>query len=145
VKKNGESYTTIANKFQVDEAELRKLNRGAEIRAGAVLRMPQAKLVAAVEPAAAEAIHTQNTVNESELGLVEIVPPVAGSQNHSDETNTIPRAIPAGAIGKTHTVKPGESVWRISKQYNMTEKELMSLNGINDPKRLRAGQVLKVQ
>lgn len=142
--KKGDNFTTMAAKFGVDEAELRKLNQGKELRAGAVFRIPQAKRIVAVEPVEVEEIRNQTTPNESERGLVEILPPVAGSQNPTNLPNAIPRAIPAGSTGKTHTVKPGESVWRISKQYNLTEKELMRLNGITDPKKLRAGQILKL-
>ena len=143
--KKGDNYTIIANKFEVDEADLRKLNRGADIRAGAVLRIPQAKRIVAVEPVEVEAIRNQAAPIESERGLVEILPSTTGSQNQVSQPVAIPRAVPAVATGQTHTVKPGESIWRISKQYNLTEKELMGLNGISDPSKLRAGQVLKLR
>lgn len=142
--KKGDNFAIIAAKYGVDEAELRKLNQGKELRAGAVFRIPQAKRIVAVEPVEVEAIRNQNTPDESEDGLVEILPTANGSQTVANLPNAIPRATPAGTTGKTHTVKPGESVWRISKQYNLTEKELMSLNGITDPSKLRAGQVLKL-
>jgi LysM repeat protein len=140
----GENLTIIADKFQVDQAELSKLNRGVEIRAGAVLRIPQAKRIVAVVPPEVEAIRNQNTSTESERGLVGILPPVGDSKNLSNQESSIPKAVPAGSLGKTHTVQPGESVWRISKQYNLTEKALMSLNDISDPTKLKAGQVLKL-
>lgn len=143
--KKGDNFTIIATKFAVDEAELRKLNRGTEVRAGAVVRIPQAKRIVATEPPEVEAIRNQTIPNESESGLVEILPNANGTQNTASLPNAIPKAVPAGAAGNTHTVKPGESVWRISKQYNLTEKELMSLNGITDPGKLKAGQVLKIQ
>lgn len=142
--KKGDNFTIIATKFGVDEVELRKMNQGKELRAGAVFRIPQAKRIVAVEPPEVEAIRNQATPNQSENGLVEILPFGDASQNSASLPNAIPRAVPAGASGKTHTVKPGESVWRISKQYDLTEKELMSLNGITDPSKLKAGQVLKL-
>lgn len=142
--KKGDNFTIIATKFLVDEAELRKLNQGKELRAGAVFRIPQAKRIVAVEPAEVEAIRNQTIPNESESGLVEILASTDGAHNSTTEGNTIPRAIPAGSNAKSHTVKSGESVWRIAKQYNLTQKDLMSLNGISDPSKLKAGQVLKL-
>ncbi|MES2983005.1 MAG: LysM peptidoglycan-binding domain-containing protein [Verrucomicrobiota bacterium] len=142
--KKGDNFTIIAAKYGVDEAELRKLNQGKELRAGAVFRIPQAKRIVAVEPVEVEAIRNQSTPNSSEDGLVEIPLNANGSQAVANLPNAIPRAVPTVATGKTHTVKSGESVWRISKQYNLTEKDLMSLNGISDPSKLRTGQVLKL-
>jgi LysM repeat protein len=141
--KKGENFAIIAAKFQVDEAELRKLNAGKELRAGAVFRIPQAKRIVAVAPPEVEAIRAQHAVNPSEQGLVEIIPST-GNSNTLSQPDSIPKAVVASATGKTHTVQPGESVWRISKQYNVSEKDLMNLNGISDPTKLRAGQVLKL-
>ncbi len=142
--KKGDNFTIIATKFDVEEAELRKLNQGKELRAGAVFRIPQAKRIVAVEPVEVEAIRNQATPNDSESGLVEILPNANGLQSTANLPNAIPRAVPAGTTSKTHTVKAGESIWRISKQHNLTEKELMSLNGITDPNKIKAGQVLKL-
>lgn len=142
--RKGDNYAIIANKFGVDEADLRKLNQGKELRAGAVFRIPQVKRIVAVEPAEVEAIRNESTPNQSDSGLVEILPAVNGAQISDGLPRAIPRAIPAGTDAKTHMVKSGESIWRISKQYNITEKELMSLNGITDPSKLRAGQLLKL-
>lgn len=139
--KKGDNFTIIATKFGVDEAELRKLNRGTELRAGAVFRIPQAKRIVAVEPVEVEAIRNQSVRNESENGLVEILPTANGSANSANLPNAVPRAVSAA---KVHMVKSGESVWRIAKQYNLTEKELMGLNGISDPSKLKAGQILKL-
>lgn len=144
VVKKGDNFAIFAARHGVDEAELRESNPGKEFRAGAVFRIPQAKRIVAEEPAEVAAIRNQSTPNTSEDGLVEIPIAANGSPNIANSTDPIPRAVPAGATGKTHTVKAGESVWRISKQYNLTEKELMSLNGISDPGKLRAGQVLKL-
>ena len=143
--KKGDNFAIFAARHGVDEAELRRLNEGKEFRAGAVFRIPQVKRIVAVEPPEVEAIRNQTSQNSSEDGLVELPVATNVSQSTSNQSsNTIPRAVPTSASGKTHTVKAGESVWRISKQYNLTEKELMSLKGISDPSKLRAGQVLKL-
>lgn len=44
----------------------------------------------------------------------------------------------------THTVQPGETLFRIAKQYNTTVEALQVLNNIEDPKQLRVGQVLQI-
>jgi LysM repeat protein len=44
----------------------------------------------------------------------------------------------------SHVVKSGETPSQIAERYGMTTKELMAINGIKDPRRIRAGQKLKV-
>jgi murein DD-endopeptidase MepM/ murein hydrolase activator NlpD len=44
----------------------------------------------------------------------------------------------------THTVGPGETLYRIARQYNTTVEALQVLNNIADPTKLRVGQVLRV-
>jgi murein DD-endopeptidase MepM/ murein hydrolase activator NlpD len=44
----------------------------------------------------------------------------------------------------THTVQPGETLYRIAKQYSTTVEALQVLNQIGDPTQLRVGQVLRV-
>ena len=45
---------------------------------------------------------------------------------------------------KTHTVQSGESLYRISKTYNLTVEKLMALNNIADGGAIKVGQVLLV-
>ncbi|WP_299430758.1 M23 family metallopeptidase [uncultured Meiothermus sp.] len=44
----------------------------------------------------------------------------------------------------THTVRPGETLYRIAKQYGTTVEALQQLNRIRDPRQLRVGQVLRL-
>ncbi|GIW31698.1 MAG: peptidase M23 [Meiothermus sp.] len=44
----------------------------------------------------------------------------------------------------THTVQPGETLYRIARQYNTSVEALQALNNITDPTRLRVGQVLRI-
>lgn len=44
----------------------------------------------------------------------------------------------------THTVQPGETLYRIAKQYSTSVEALQVLNNIADPTQLRVGQVLRV-
>jgi len=46
--------------------------------------------------------------------------------------------------GKTYTVKAGENLTLIAKKYGTTVSKLVSLNGIKDANKVRAGQVIKL-
>lgn len=50
-----------------------------------------------------------------------------------------------GALGSTHTVAPGETLFAIARRYGTTVEELARLNGLRDPNRIRVGQVLLVR
>lgn len=45
---------------------------------------------------------------------------------------------------RKHTVEPGESISSISELYNVSQDELLELNGIEDPNSLFAGQELLI-
>jgi LysM repeat protein len=144
----GDNYTIIARKFQVDESELRTLNRGADIRAGVVLRIPQGKRIVAEAHPEVASIQRQQPENNSERGLVEILPSVGASEAQVIRPTTrqledAPRAEPVSS-NRTHTVVSGESIWRVSNQYGVSQKELMELNNISDPTKLKIGQLLKL-
>ncbi|ETN88278.1 M23 family metallopeptidase [Thermus sp. NMX2.A1] len=44
-----------------------------------------------------------------------------------------------------HTVAPGETLFSLARRYGTTVEELARLNGLKDPSRIRAGQVLRVR
>lgn len=44
----------------------------------------------------------------------------------------------------THSVGEGETVYGIARRYGITAEDLMRANGIEDPRRLRVGQLLRV-
>ena len=144
----GDNYAVIAAKFQVGESDLRSINRGADIRAGAVLRIPQGKRIVAEDSPEVAALRNQPPTNNSETGLVEILPPIDASQAQvvrptERQLEDAPRARPVSSV-RTHTVKSGENIWRISNQYEVSQKEIMTINHITDPTKLKIGQVLKL-
>lgn len=49
------------------------------------------------------------------------------------------------ALAQTHTVAPGETLFSLARRYGTTVEELMRLNGLKDPNRIYAGQVLRVR
>jgi len=147
--RKGDNYAIIAAKHNVDESELREMNRGTDIRAGVVLRIPQSQRIVAEMPPEVTAIRDQAKPSDSDLGLVEILPPVDADTAQlirpavGEVDGGIPRAAPVGS-GRTHTVKSGENIWRISNQYKVSQKDLMAVNNISDPTKLKIGQMLKL-
>jgi murein DD-endopeptidase MepM/ murein hydrolase activator NlpD len=49
-----------------------------------------------------------------------------------------------GILNASHTVAPGETVYRIAHQYGIGTDRLMAANGIGDPRDLRVGQLLVI-
>jgi len=49
-----------------------------------------------------------------------------------------------GIRNASHTVAPGETVYRIAHQYGIGTDRLMAANGIGDPRDLRVGQLLVI-
>jgi LysM repeat protein len=46
----------------------------------------------------------------------------------------------------TYTVRPGDTIWDIVKLYdNVTATQVMSLNNISDPEKIKVGQKLKIR
>ncbi len=156
----GNNYTRIAEKYEVDETELRALNDNVEIQPGIILKIPPKRIVA-VEPPELAAIR-ENTPLDRDRGLVEAVPV---------ETSGAPRALvvrpaidrPAAArplaaatpavaaaaatpipSGKTYVVQSGDNIWRIANRFKVDQKALMKANGISDPKKLKLGMSLNI-
>ncbi len=57
---------------------------------------------------------------------------------------TIPTPTPTSTPSRVHVVQPGETLYRIALRYGTTVKQLMGLNGLSDPNRIFAGQVLRI-
>ena len=59
--------------------------------------------------------------------------------------STVPVApVPAETSGRTYTVVKGDNPVTIAKKMGVNSEELLKLNGLDDPKKLQIGQVLKV-
>nr|PZN52860.1 MAG: hypothetical protein DIU68_13705 [Chloroflexota bacterium] len=70
-----------------------------------------------------------------QIPLSNVVPPPAAP----------PTATPAPNVPLTYTVRPGDTLFRISIQFNVPIGQLIQLNGIVDPNRIFIGQVLRLQ
>lgn len=79
------------------------------------------------------------------VGEVLTVPATGDSANTSSAAPAPSRSQNASSSGtRTHTVKAGEFPGKIARQYGMTTAELLSMNNISDPRKLRVGQELTV-
>lgn len=137
----GDTYASFASRHQVNEAELRATNNNATIHAGKPLSLPPKKVTAT---ASAVAVNlpvsdrpalpaSNNVVNVSNVSKAQIV------------KTDIPKAqlvVEAGA--QTYKVQSGDSVWRISHKYKVSQDALMQLNGMTDARHLRSGMTLKI-
>lgn len=55
-----------------------------------------------------------------------------------------PKRFADDEYGGSYSVQPGESLQKIARQHDVTWELLCRLNGLSDPKRLRAGATIKV-
>jgi LysM repeat protein len=141
IVRTGDNYARIAAAEQVDEAELRDINSHVDIRPGLILKIPPRRIIAEDPPEVA-AIREQGR------------PAIARGQIVDVDVSNAPRAVlvrpaaeatpPSTAAGRHHVVKPGESVYRIAKQFGVSQEALMKANGIDDPVKLRAGARLTI-
>ncbi|MBV8359864.1 MAG: LysM peptidoglycan-binding domain-containing M23 family metallopeptidase [Deltaproteobacteria bacterium] len=50
----------------------------------------------------------------------------------------------ARSLPVSHTVQPGETIYRIARIYAVSPARLMAVNGLSDPRQLEAGQTLMI-
>ena len=53
-------------------------------------------------------------------------------------------AAPSAAVPDTYKVEKGDNPYNIAKKFGISYRELLTLNGIDDPTKLQIGQELKV-
>ncbi len=141
-----DTYEGIAEAKELDAYELRRINNNRQLRSGSVLRLP-AKMVkptitAAVAPASAPVV-TPQPVRIEQAQVQPVANPVVIEESPAPVAVVVEEPEPQTGY-RSHTVKKGDSLWRISRNFNVGLDALMSLNGISDPGTLQVGQTLKV-
>ncbi|MCC7208729.1 MAG: LysM peptidoglycan-binding domain-containing protein [Anaerolineae bacterium] len=100
-----------------------------------------------------EQLARQNGIVNPALVVIGQVLAVPGPGNNPPGGTVAPTIVPTqpgvptaapGAGGGTHTVQPGENLFRISLRYNVSLAALMQANGIVNPNLIYAGQVLRI-
>ena len=153
----GDTYEGIASRFGIDETELRSANDNIPLRQGRYLRIPP-KTITAVEPA--EFAEVRAAGQPARVVPAAPVPPVveevepAGPPAAGLVVTDAARQIDARESGEelpltvtasgAYKVKPGDTFWAIAQKHGTSVEKLMTLNGIDDPKRLRVGMDLKL-
>jgi LysM repeat protein len=92
------------------------------------------------------------SVSEKNTGPSAVLPqprpatPAAAAAGSPPSGKTAPPAPAAAdsAVVRTYTVKRGDNPWSIAKSQGVSYEELMKLNGLDNPKKLQLGQVLKL-
>lgn len=151
--RTGETYETFAARHGVDVQELRELNRNVTLRAGLRLTIPatvdKASAVASTarsesNPRAADGDMTVSERPAVGALVVEDEAPAAVLVTPKRNPN-IPRAIPVAepvASGQNYVVQNGDTVWRIAHKFKVNQDELLKLNGLSDPRKLKVGDKL---
>lgn len=144
--RQGDNYAKIAASVGVTESELRDFNGNVDIESGLLLKLP-AKRIVAVEAPEVTAIREQ-TPPDQDRGLVEAVPvngaPRATLVRPAATAAAGPATEAAAAGGESYVVRKGDSIWRIANRFKVSQDQLMQLNGISDPRRMKAGMTLVI-
>jgi LysM repeat protein len=115
---------------------------------------PKPKALAKVEdsPPAAKAkppVKSEDTSPSAKVKPTESKALVRNETPAKNDEPSKPAAAKSTATAKaasaaSHTVKPKETFYSISRKYHVNVNELMKMNGFSDPAKLREGVVLKV-
>ena len=116
--KQGDTLTSIAKSAGVTVAELETANG---LKPASTLRIGQS-LVLPAKGAAKPALETAKT---------------EGSPKKADDSAPV-------ASARTYTVKNGDRLLFIAKRFNVSPDELIAVNKIKDPAKLKIGQSLKI-
>ena len=132
-----ETLSAVASRYGVSVQDLQKQNAIADphkVHAGMVLRIPgRAQASAAPAQTAPAALPAGRPVSAGPDGRV-------GSRPSKDRQD---KAAPAKG-GKTYTVQANDTLWKISRIYNVSVDDLKRWNGV-DEKSLRTGARLVVE
>lgn len=151
----GDNYSRIAVNANVDEADLRLINKHAEIVPGLLLKIPPKRIVANESPEIT-ALREQSIIKAPDAGLVDAVPvdvsnapkatlvkPLIKPQT-ATKTQTVAAVVAPSPSGKTYLVQSGDSVWRIASRFKVDQAALMKVNGISDARKIRPGMALQI-
>lgn len=122
----GKSLQEVAEKYGMSTQEIREINalESKEVMVYKPLRVRRTGDASIIAPATLMAAKTDRSLKRSSMSFPE-PPPLESGEEYYD-------------------VKPGETMYSISRRYNMNVDQLMDLNNLNSPT-VYAGQKLKVK
>lgn len=127
VVKKGEQLASIAKKYGVTVAELKSWNYIGK----SGLKVGKKLTVYVKQPNSTKV----NNLAQSKNKVDSVASPL--SQRVADSSVNTQQS-------KTHKVKKGETLYGISKQYNLPVDKLLEINGLGKKSTIQAGQVLKL-
>ncbi len=135
----GDTYHSIARKWNISEQALRSANNDVNLCSGLVLRVPPREIVA-LEPEEMQRLRNGGKADGPSPRAILVRPNI--------DLNTAPRATPVMdggiATGNQYTVRKGDTFSKIARDYGTSAALLMKANGITNDRSLRVGQVLKI-
>jgi membrane-bound lytic murein transglycosylase D len=137
--KDGDNIGFISEWYKVGLSDLRNWNNiyRNNIRVGH-------KLVIYVDPTKAEYYSKINTMSFAEKQALVGKTAVSNSQPLTATATMLPEETDGEYI--IYTVHNGDTIWDIVKMYdNVTATQVLSLNNISDPGKIKAGQKLKIK
>jgi len=136
-----DTYARVAAGHGVSEEALRLANANVPLRAGRILRIPPRRVVAVESPELAR--RRENTAGGgSQVAAAGALPADAVLIRPATRRATTP--VEAAGSSSGYVVQPGDSVWRIANRFGIPQEKLMEANGIDDPRKMRAGMTLQI-
>jgi LysM repeat protein len=135
----GDTYQSIARKWNIGEESLRTANSNVNLCSGLVLRVPPREIVA-LEPEEMQRLRNGGQADGPSPRAILVRPNV--------NLDNAPRATPViddeNSSGKTYTARKGDTFSKIARDHGTTVTLLMKTNGITNDRSLKIGQVLKI-
>jgi LysM repeat protein len=145
VVKTGDTYARIATAAEVDEKDLRMVNKYVDIKPGLRLNIPPKRLVASTPSATETRSQPSKDSKDTNRALVAAIPVDApGAQRAQLVRSNTPPAEVVSASGATYVVKSGDNIWKIAKRLKVDQDALMKLNGITDARKMKIGMSLVI-
>ena len=142
----GDNYARAAAALEVNEGDLRLINKDTDIYTGLLLKVPPKRAVTAEVPELTEKRLPISANNSS--GLVDAVDvsaaPRAKLVRPNSPSSAATKTTSVVASGKSYLVKSGDSVWRIANKFKVTQDALMKANGISDARKIKVGMSLVI-
>ncbi|MDE6118595.1 MAG: LysM peptidoglycan-binding domain-containing protein, partial [Muribaculaceae bacterium] len=139
----GETLSKIATKYGVSIDNLKRWNN---LKSTKLKRGQKLKIITYV-PAPDSALATADTVSS----MVDLT---VSSENGSVNTAVVekkpqPKKASSGTTSNvsstvTHTVRKGDTLWKISQKYGTTVDKILKTNGLNKNVKLQIGQKIKI-
>ncbi len=123
----GESLATISKRYGVELTALRSANPkiGKRLKAGSAVRVPTRDDYHPIEAASVKPIPKATTAK------VKVVSVAAHPQ-------------PSEPAHRTHTVRSGQTLTQISKQYRVSVESVRKMNGLGKSTLIKPGQKLRI-